>query len=363
MAWLRSYGCTTAAGDNAESFWLALRNGSDLSEPAPQNTRVCLFKGPRPPSVRELLNNQLLMAFSQVHTSLERTRPFGVIFASTKGMSNDFIWNASSEQMSSDPLTPVLKDFLKRSELTPTRSLCVSNACSSTLAAIALAQHWLRQDVEQVLILAADAVTPFVQKGFQSLKLVTNGTAQPFSGSRSGFYLGEAAACLLLARESTPDALFLHEVGLDSEGSAVTRPSFSGDSLVRAAQRIPQLLATPPQVVVAHGTGTPINDETEDLAFTKLFSDLTNKPLITGTKWCAGHTLATSAALDTIAAAHALKHQELFHLHTTDSVDVKFKSQYLTRGAQTAKSFSRIMISSLGFGGMHAAALLERRAL
>lgn len=216
----------------------------------------------------------------------------------------------------------------------------------------------MQQDCSQVLIVAADAVTPFVVRGFQALKLISSEGSKPFSGDRSGFFLGDGAACLLLSRERGCSNLMLHKVGLDSEGSAVTRPSTSGESLRRAALRIPRLLDLKPEILIAHGTGTRINDETEDLAFSALFPE-EHRPVITCTKWCIGHTLAVSGALDLIAAVESLRAQKIFRLMTTDLADAKFLGRYLTKDARTPEKFSRVMISSLGFGGMHASALVE----
>jgi Beta-ketoacyl synthase, C-terminal domain/Beta-ketoacyl synthase, N-terminal domain len=362
MSWIRSYSCITAAGENTDELWNALASGRDVSQPFAKSpeVRACLFQGHRKETSRQLLMSKMAASFAPIAEHLRRDRPFGVIFASTKGFIDDFVWSADSEHVAEDPLAPLLTDFLNHFALQPERALCVSNACSSALAAMALGQRWLTQGMEQVLIVSADAVTPFVIKGFQALKLISPSGIRPFSGDRTGFYLGEAAACLLLEREPTTDALFLRPVGMDGEGSAVTRPSVSGDSVVRAALAVPNLRDSSPEVVIAHGTGTVINDATEDLAFTRLFQELPNPPLITGSKWCTGHTLAVSGALDAILACEALKRQQLFRLATTAVVDSKFHSRYATQTAALPNDFSRVLISSLGFGGMHASALIER---
>lgn len=315
-----------------------------------------LFKDRPQGTIENLLLGQLVSTYAQLNH--RPSGKFGVILASTKGMSNDFVWNEGAAE-ARDPLTPLLEGFLKSSGLKPQRSLCVSNACSSTLAAFALAQLWLDQGLDEVLVLAADAVTPFVNRGFDSLKLLTSTGLQPFSADRSGFRLGDGVACFVLVKGTvTPNALRVRRIGLDSEGSAVTRPSHSGESLLLAAHRVPGLRETVPDLVIAHGTGTRINDETEDLTFTQLFADLPSAPLITGTKWCVGHTLAVSGAIDLIAACEALRRQEVFTLATTERIDPSFKSHYLTGAARKMK-LSRVLVSSLGFGGMHAMAMVE----
>lgn len=342
-----------------QSLFSALLEGRDNTREWPRDPalKAYLFHGPRQRFVLELLSEKLMRSFAAVQSDLRRDQTYGVILASTKGMSDDFVWEENSAGHQRDPLTPLLNEFLRRAELTPQRSVCVSNACSSSLAALALAERWMNAGISQVLIVAADAVTPFVVKGFQALKLISASGVKSFSAERNGFFLGEAAAAVVVTQIQRNSSLQIHSPGLDSEGSAVTRPSSSGASLREAALRIPGLVDSPPEILIAHGTGTVINDATEDLAFSDLFAQ---SPWITGTKWCVGHTLAASGALDLIAAAEALRTQRIFRLETTDEADPKFKCRYLVRGAETPRAFSRIMISSLGFGGMHASVLVEK---
>lgn len=268
----------------------------------------CFNRRPASLSVLEHLTLNLSQALRDC--GFRPRGPFGVILASTKGMSEDFI-RLPGADLSVDPLTPLLRNILHRLELQPERALCISNACSSGLAALKLAEIWLRQGLEDVVILAADSVTPFVVDGFASLKL--------------GFSIGEAACVIWVSRI---DVKFnVRGVGLDSDGSVVTRPKTSVPSLERAILKIPRILDDPPDLIFAHATGTPANEETESLVFGKLFPNI---PRV-GTKTQYGHTLGASAALDLSLACDKIK----------------------TREAK------KILLTSLGFGGAHAAALVE----
>ena len=356
MSWIAGYGCNSAAGENAAEFWRSLVSGSPGHRGEGQ---TLTWRERNAPTTRGLLGEKILTAYHEASASLppetrERLRSgagVGVILASTKGMLEDFVWNANAAELTRDPLTPLLDDFLKTTELRPRKSLVVSNACSSVLSAARLALTWIqRQNFSEVVIVSADAATSFVQKGFGSLNLLTPDQIRPFDRGRTGFYLGDAACALVLS--ATPSKFRLSGIGLDAEGSPVTRPSASGASLVRAGE---QLHETTPDAVIAYGTGTLINDETEDLAFSKLFS---NRPAITGTKWCVGHTLAVSGGLDLIAACKILDEQKLFRLPFTENVG--FENSYLTaKSALPQGPFRKVWVSSLGFGGVHASALLE----
>jgi 3-oxoacyl-[acyl-carrier-protein] synthase-1 len=352
-----SYNCATAAGDSTDDLWRALQTGADLA-----HDRTLRFVDRGEGTDLDILTRKLSRSFRLMMENAPREAAdrllkggYGVILASTKGRTGDFIWNPTAEQLREDPLTPLLNQVLERLELKPLRSVVVSNACSSALAASRLAQLWLHQGMTDVLVLAADVVSDFVLRGFDSLKLLSNQPPRSFAANRDGFLLGEAAACLWLSQSVRDARARIHTVGLDSEGSAVTRPTASGASLVRAAEQISDWNELRPELVIAHGTGTQINDQTEDLAFSRL---LPHRPFITGSKWCVGHTLAASAAVDMILACEIFRRQDVFTLHTTENVDPSFHGRYLTRGS-TMPAPSRILVSSLGFGGMHASAVLE----
>ena len=288
----------------------------------------------------------------------------GVILATTKSFVDDFIWNGSPEDslgiLSNDALAPLLEDFLTASELRPAKKIIVSNACASSLSALFFAQRWLqREEVSDVLVLATDLVGPFVYRGFECLRVLSPSGGRPFSPDRSGFYLGEAAAAIVLSKFEC-DGPYLRNVGVDAEGFAITRPSQSGESLKRACQSLWLGEVQDPDLIIAHGTGTVVNDQIEDRVYTELFS---SRPHITGAKWCVGHTLGASGAIDVITACEVLRKQTAFRLATTTQVDPAFSGRYLNANSDLNElpALSSVLVSSLGFGGIHAAALIETK--
>jgi hypothetical protein len=362
-----SYGCSTAAGPSKHDFWKGLRNGVDHSRPLPGfSSRICAWTTePRDTSALGLLTRHCLLAWrdclnglpTTAQEQLRRPQRLGVILASTKGCIDDWIWQEAPD-LTRDPLTPLLEKFVEAAELVPAETLCVSSACASSLTAIFLGREWLRQDrVDQVLVLAADHAGPFVRKGFETLKALTTSRARPFAQDRDGLYLGDGAAAILLGREG--GSVEIAGIATDTEGYAVTRPSQSGASLHRACLALPGISDRAPDLIIAHGTGTVINDLTEDQVFSTLFGE--HSVPITATKWSIGHTLGASAAMDLIAACESLRHESAFQIANTELIDPKLRSRYLSKEVPLPERLhaTRILLTSLGFGGVHAAALVE----
>ena len=370
-------GASTATGSSVSEFMAALRSGKDVLSAVPSGDwatppkpgfepRAFRWADRDTDSVRKLLGRKLLQVFNEAKMNLPAALltqdRVGLILASTKGFTEDFVWHDSNEDNERDSLTPLIDDFIEASGLKPQRKLCVSNACASSLAALYVAQTWLKADrVDHVVVLACDAIDSFVLHGFHQLRVLSPDRTRPFSGTRSGFHLGDAAACVVVSSKAN-SSLQLIDARIDSEGHAATRPSHSGESLLRAVSSLEDLRSNPPELVIAHGTSTQANDVTEDRVLTALFADAPTKPAVTGTKWSIGHTLGAAGLLDVIAATEVLKSQEPFSIFTTSEIDSQFQARYLAQAAevQTKLPLSKVLITSLGFGGVHAAALVGR---
>lgn len=343
--------CSTAVGPTLEHFWQSLLSGQDGRKLFAKYGEACLWPGDFS-STQQKLDSQL----DQVYRDLNHAVPesdLGVILATTKGYVEEIVWG--EELSAKDPLHPVLQNFLNRHDLQPKKSVCVSNACASFHGAIYLANMWLRRkDVKHVLVLAVDGVGPFVWKGFDSLGLISRDHCRSFGADRSGLQLGEAAAAILLSNTLQSEVV-VESVVIDAEGSPVARPAVSGRSLARAIESASH--GGKPQVILAHGTGTQFNDAIEDTAFASAYS---HQPWITGTKWCVGHTLGASGAVDFLAATQMLKQQKIFPLHRTTQIDPKLKGRYVDASKGVIESsIERILVSSLGFGGVQSALMLR----
>lgn len=365
--WIWNYECQTAAGPSVSKLWKSLTEGTSHLSAVPTDhwpvpvrfaPQACLWNSTAKSS-REKLGNSVESVFLAARESIrENTQEHrqGVVLASTKGATEDFVWGDHSYV---DPVNLLLEDFKAKHPNEFAFSLSLSHACTSFLIALKWASEWILQDrVDGVWVLSTDEVGPFVLNGFNCLKALSPGRTKPFSGNRDGLNLGEGTVALYISkfRPHTGDAVYFENIDTDTEGFAVTRPSSAGDSLYRVCKKV---LSARPNFVVAHGTATPINDKIEDQVFRRLFSS--EAPPITSIKWSVGHTLASSAGVDLCAALNVFKHSRLFKIASTDESDPTFLKTYLTKNstAELQGDFQSALITSLGFGGVHAAVELK----
>lgn len=375
-------GCTTAAGDSIAATWDGIVSGKNFARAVDARAwavsprfepRACLWGDSENSEMtsQSRLVAKTLIAYREALTELPMDararirdgRRLGVILATTKGAIDDEIWKGDDARLERDFFSPILEDVLRAAELHPARKTCISNACASALSALAHARSWLSSgEIDDVLVLAVDRIGPFVLHGFHSLRAVTADVPRPFATDRSGLLLGEAAAALFLSR--FPGEFSVTGIGVDAEGFAVTRSSETGASLRAACENA--TASGSPNLIIAHGTATEVNDPIEARVLAELFpkGDIP----ITASKGAIGHTLGASGAIDLLLARESMRRGLAFTISQTTEVDPKFSGNFLVSPSQNSVSlvpgdYSRVLVTSLGFGGIHAAAMLERATI
>ncbi len=230
---------------------------------------------------------------------------------------------------------------------------CLSVACASGTAALGLGQHWLRAGrAPAVLVLASDALSPFLAAGFRGLgALSPRGLAEPFRDTRDGLTLGEAGVALLLERDPGPRAPMaeLRGWGLQSDAGDLVRPDPSGAGLARAAERALAAAGWGPEdvdLVSAHGTATRANDDMERAALGRVFGRV---PPLRAIKGLVGHAMGAAGALE-IALEVAAMAQGL----ALPALDLEGNP------LPSSSVPTRVLKLSAGFGGVNTALALSR---
>ncbi len=193
-------------------------------------------------------------------------------------------------------------------------AITLSNACSSSGAAIAYAIELLRSGrCDWVLAGGADGFSKLTFAGFASLGAVSDGPCAPFSDP-IGLSLGDGAGFIVLESAERADRrgarahAELYGYGLSWDAFHITQPEPAGEGMNRAIAMALSEANVPREkidYVNVHGTGTRANDAAETVGLKRYFGngqDATGVPPISATKSFTGHMLGASSVLGVITS-------------------------------------------------------------
>ncbi|MEZ9654692.1 beta-ketoacyl-[acyl-carrier-protein] synthase family protein [Vibrio splendidus] len=278
-------------------------------------------------------NNQLaLSALNQIKDSIEQAKlQFGadriavVIGTSTSGISDGEAafkhklahgefpehYHYSKQELGNT------SEFVSQHCALTGPSYAISTACSSSGRVFLTAQRLLDSGmVDAVLVGGVDTLCKLTLNGFHGLEALSTTHCKPFSATRDGINIGEAAAFMLLSKaklvgvNTTPNTsnIALLGCGDSSDAHHISAPHPEGNGAEQAmikALDSAQLQAEDIGYINAHGTATPLNDSMESKAIHRIFA---NKVPVSSTKPLTGHTLGAASAIEAAIAWHILKY-------------------------------------------------------
>lgn len=236
----------------------------------------------------------------------------------------------------------------------------VASSCSASLQALALATAWIKSGkVDRCLVGSTEILSTLTTSGFESLRLLSKQTCQPFDKNRAGINLGEASAFIALEKvsdKSQAPLAYIAGFGLSSDAYHATSPQPEGLGCERSIQQAltqAQISADEVSWFYAHGTGSAANDLAEAKAVERLFK---HKPFVSSSKSIHGHTLATSGLLESVLAIEALKNQKAIPNARTENPDPTFDINLTA----PPEKLNYILKNSLGFGGINCSVLISK---
>ena len=178
-----------------------------------------------------------------------------------------------------------------------------STACSSSAGAIIKAAELIKSGICDAAVAGGiDIASDTTLDGFASLEAISEKITNPFSKNRSGITLGDGAAFFVLSKEPLDDsfpAITLLGYGESCDAHHMTSPDPSGAGAKKAIEKaLKNAKITPNEVdyVNLHGTGTKFNDSMEAIATNAVFGS--RKVPCSTTKPITGHTLGAAGALE-----------------------------------------------------------------
>ncbi|MFI6099278.1 beta-ketoacyl synthase N-terminal-like domain-containing protein [Lentzea sp. NPDC051213] len=229
-------------------------------------------------------------------------------------------------------------------------------SASGTLAVIQAARMIDAGWLDQVLVVAPLAELSAAE--FEAFRrtgaMVAAGeTCRPFDVERSGFVYGQAAAALLLERESAQPLAEIAGHGQCLDARRGTEPDSSGQV---AAMRAALGQVDPSEVgyVNAHGTGSVLGDETEARSIGTVFGAAT--PLVNSTKPIVGHCLSAAGLVELIATVVQLGANTV---HPNPTLGRPIGGIRLAGRTAEHHPIRAALSNSFAFGGINASVLVR----
>ncbi|WP_329468133.1 beta-ketoacyl-[acyl-carrier-protein] synthase family protein [Streptomyces sp. NBC_01431] len=241
----------------------------------------------------------------------------------------------------------------------------ISNACSASLYALALGIDLLEcQECDTVVVAGVDVITESMFGLSDRLQLDPPDRLRPFDRDRKGTVMGEGASAVVLRRTPEPGqgAMYgwVRGVGVNCDAFHATAPDPGGIALaIREAHTRAGVKPEDVDLVMVHGTGTPLNDAAEATALADVYGQHISGPLMSGVKSMTGHTSGASGVLSLIVALKAMREQRVPPITGLDHPAPETDGFRLVRGEAVPAPVRLAQVDAFGFGGINAVAVVE----
>jgi len=184
---------------------------------------------------------------------------------------------------------------------------------------------------------------------------------RPFDLHRDGFVYGEGAAAMVI--ETLEHALARGaRIYAELAGGAVTADAYhiaaadpTGDAATMAISRALKAAALRPDEVdciVAHGTGTPLNDAAETAAIKRALGEHAYRVAITAPKSMVGHQLGAAGAVSALTAVMAIHEGVVPPTINLETPDPECDLDYVPLTARRVATHVALA-NGFGFGGQN----------
>ncbi|MEO8884002.1 MAG: beta-ketoacyl-ACP synthase II [Devosia sp.] len=253
----------------------------------------------------------------------------------------------------------------------------VVTACSTGAHAIGDSWRIIAMGDADVMVAggAESPVNRLSMAGFAACRALSTGfndapekASRPYDKDRDGFVMGEGAGVVVLEELEHAKArgakIYGEVVGYGMSGDAyhITAPAPDGDGGYRCMQMAINragIAAKDIDYINAHGTSTPLGDEIELGAVTRVLGNSASGAVMSSTKSAVGHLLGAAGAVEAIFSLLAMRDNIAPPTINLDNPSVETAIN-LVPWKPVKKQIDVVLSNSFGFGWTNASLIFSR---
>ncbi|MCD9014299.1 beta-ketoacyl-ACP synthase II [Parachryseolinea silvisoli] len=252
------------------------------------------------------------------------------------------------------------------------------SACATSNTAIIDAMNYIRWGKADIFVTGGSeaAINEAGIGGFSALKALSTRNddpataSRPFDVDRDGFVMGEGGCALILEEyehaKQRGARIYAEVAGggmsADAYHLTATHPEGAGAALgMKWALEDANLTIHDVDYLNPHATSTPLGDESELKAVSKMFGEHTSKLLISATKSATGHLLGGAGAIEAIVCIKAIQEGIIPPTINTQNIDPSMpQGLNIVLGKSVKATVNVAMSNTFGFGGHNATAIFKK---
>ncbi|MEU8288575.1 beta-ketoacyl synthase N-terminal-like domain-containing protein [Micromonospora sp. NPDC048905] len=240
----------------------------------------------------------------------------------------------------------------------------VANACAASLYALGMGADLIELGLtDRVVVAGVDAITESAFGLLDRVHAEPPAALLPFHRARRGMLMGEGAVAVVLQRAGLPAAKRygrVRSVALNCDARHPTAPDRANIAgVMREAHTRAAVEAGDIDLVMLHGSGTPLNDEAEAGAVREVFDPPRANPAMTAIKSVTGHTAGGSGLLSMLMATESMRRGVVPPvLGLTDPTPAAAGFR-LVRDRPWHGPVRVAQVNAFGFGGVNAVSVIE----
>lgn len=236
----------------------------------------------------------------------------------------------------------------------------ISNACAASLYALGLALEMMNVgETDMAVVAGIDIISTSMFGLLDRVHPEPPERVKPFDADRHGVLMGEGATAVVISR-SAAEGTVIESVAMGCDAFHVTAPD--AQSMAACMRQAHERAGVDPSdinLIVAHGTGTILNDKAEGEALSTLWTGDTS-PAITALKGATGHTSGGSGLFSLVMAAESLVRGTIPPILGLTVPDGAVSELDLVTTPRDGGSMSLAQINAFGFGGLNAVAIIAK---